>query len=53
MYNQNFVLPQTGAVTLGAFGLSTSNSVAIGACLLISGIIIFKLIRFKVKEAKC
>jgi len=49
MYNNN-VLPQTGAVAMGIFGLSTGSNIALGICLVITGIVVFKLVRFKIKD---
>lgn len=51
MYNNN-VLPQTGAVSLGIFGMSMGNNIAIGISTIIIGIIIIKIIKFKTKESK-
>lgn len=51
MYNNN-VLPQTGAVSLGILGLSTQNSVVIGLCLIITGLVIYRAVRFKIKDSK-
>ena len=44
------MLPTTGAVSTGIFGLSTNNTIATGISLIIIGIIVFKLIRFKIKD---
>jgi hypothetical protein len=49
MYNKT-VLPQTGMVGLGLAGMSTQNSIITGFCFVIVGIILFKLIRFKLKD---
>lgn len=51
MYNNN-ILPQTGAISTGIFGLSTSNNIALGLCIILSGIVLFKVIRFKIKDSK-
>jgi hypothetical protein len=51
MYNNN-ILPQTGAISTGIFGLSTGNTVAIGVCVVLTGVVLFKLCRFKLKDNK-
>jgi hypothetical protein len=51
MYNKT-ILPQTGMVGLGLFGLSAQNSIITGFCFIIVGIILIKLIKFKLKDKK-
>ncbi len=51
MYNKT-VLPQTGMIGLGFFGMSIQNSIVTGFCFIIVGLIAFKLIKFKLKDSK-
>jgi len=49
MYNNN-VLPQTGMIGLGIFGMSVQNSIITGFCFIVVGLIALKLIKFKIKD---
>lgn len=50
MYNNN-TLPTTGLITVG-LGLTANQMVGLGVFCVVTGIIIFKLARFKSKESK-
>jgi len=50
MYN-NGVLPNTGITTVG-FGLTANGMVCLGICITIIGLVLFKLLRFKVKDVR-
>jgi hypothetical protein len=46
------VLPQTGMIGLGVAGISTQNSIIIGVSLVVMGVLLFKLLKFKIKDSK-
>ena len=52
MYNN--VLPNTGvtATTIVGLGMTANQMVSTGICIFIVGLILFKLLRFKAKDAK-
>jgi len=53
MYNNNaVVLPQTGMVASGILGLTGHQSLALGVFIVVVGIMLFKLFRFKLKDNK-
>jgi len=53
MYNNSgMVLPQTGMIASGAFGLTGHQSIALGLFCVVVGIMLFKLVRFKAKDIK-
>ncbi len=43
-------LPKTGMIGLGIFGISTQNSIVIGLSLIVLGYLLYRIVRFKIKD---